>query len=196
MSGCCTQNGVPIVSGQIEYSPPYWDDLRVPVSATSVGGANDPQFVKVIDNGAGSQGIYAQLFSAAVEQELFFWCQVPHSWRVGTPLNPHVHWFPENNGAGSVVWGLEYTISTIGGTFGASQIISGTGSTTSTAFVHRTTAITPIVMGSNLISTMLGCRVFRWVSDPSDNYGSRAALLEIDFHFQQDTPGSRSEFNK
>ncbi len=40
------------------------------------------------------------------------------------------------------------------------------------------------------ISSMLICRLFRDVSDPNDTYGADAFVLEFDFHFQIDAPGS------
>lgn len=47
-----------------------WDDLRVPVTATNVGAANDPNFSQVLTNGAGSQGVYTYLFDNSAEKEL------------------------------------------------------------------------------------------------------------------------------
>lgn len=49
-----------------------WDDLRIPISATKLGGSKDPTFSQVLNDGAGSQGVFAYVFSASQEKELYF----------------------------------------------------------------------------------------------------------------------------
>lgn len=192
----CTIGGIPVFSGRVKFTPPYWEDLRVPVTATTRGGANDPTFAQLVNDGGTSQGVYAQNFSAVVEQELFFWVQMPHAWFEGSAIRPHVHWCPTTAAAGGVVWGLEYTIAKIGAVFPNTTIINAIDATSSTALQHELAGFGDLSMTGNTISTQIGCRIFRNVAHASDTYAAAAALLEIDFHYQVDAPGSRQETSK
>ena len=178
------------------YEPPYWDDLRVPTSATNRGGANDPRFLPFLDDGSGSVGVFTWQFRTNQEEELFFECQIPHHWKEGTIIKPHIHWSPMDAGAGGVVWGLEYTIATPLAVFPNTTLITVTDPTDTTAFKHQIAILPDIPMVNNKISTMLSCRIYRAGNDPADTYGTEAALLEIDFHYQLNTPGSLQEYIK
>jgi len=181
-----------------------WDDIRVPVLSTKVPAAKNPGFEKVLDNGAGSQGIFTYLFDAATEEELYFTCQIPHSWKLGTDLHPHVHWMPVSNGsAGQVVsWGLEYSVAKVGVTFPVTTIMYGNVSMPTETLVvgrHYITDLGDIIMsGVDSVSPMLICRVFRDATGAggTDSYADDAALIEIDFHFEADTLGSNEEYAK
>ena len=45
-----------------------WDDLRVSIISTDQGALNAPDMVKMLDDGAGSQGIYALHFDPNTEE--------------------------------------------------------------------------------------------------------------------------------
>jgi len=175
----------------VQYFPPYWDDLRVAANAQTPGGGNDPEFKQIIDNGAGSSGVFAWRFKTTDQRELFFWAQLPHTWQEGGIIKPHVHWCPEDATAGTVDWGLEYTVAKVNGTFPNSAIIGVTTNAGGVAFRHQVAAMPDINLTGDTISTMLGCRIFR--NGTTDTYGNFADLLEVDFHFELDQPGSRQE---
>ena len=67
-----------------------WDDYRIDPVARNTG-AKAPTF------GAFRDGLYAYQFDdaqAASEKEVFFDVQMPHDWKQGTSVYPHVHWAP------------------------------------------------------------------------------------------------------
>jgi len=197
MSACCYINGVPEYVGQFRYEPPQWDDIRTPASAFQGRGINDPDFLLFQDDGVGSDGVFTWQFSNLVDQELFFWLQIPHSWREGTPIYPHIHWSPMTSGAGDVAWNIKYTVAKIGDPFPVTyeDLIFATAA--GVALEHQFSFFSPIVMTGNLISTMIGCRLKRNATDwLGDTYEDLAALLEFDFHYQLNTPGSRQELLK
>ena len=173
-----------------------WDDLRVPLSSIKRLGFSDPDWVQFKDNGAASVGVYALAFSEVVDEEVFFSVQLPHAYKEGSAIKPHVHWAPSDGGAGGVTWGLEYTWADIEGTFGNSTIITADDLTDEVSHKHHTADFADISGTGKGISSMLMCRLFRDISDANDNYGSDAFLLEIDFHYEIDAMGSKEAVSK
>lgn len=192
-----------ILNDNLTLTNTVWDDLRVPVLSTKLGGTKDPDFVKVFDDGSSSQGVFTYLFDSTTEEELYFAVQVPHGWKYESSLHPHVHWFPTVNGSEGqkVSWGLEYTIGDIGAVIGNTTIIYGNTpmpDETLVANTHYLTEFPEISMtGIDTVSPMLLCRVFRDAtgSGGTDDYTSDVALLEIDFHYQSDRIGSDNEYS-
>ena len=104
--------------------------------------------------------------------------------------------------AGQVIrWGIEYTKATIGGTFSSSPTtvyattIAGGGDIT-VANEHLLTDFASIDMTGDTLSTVLVCRVFRNSSNAADTYGGTAGLLYLDWHYEIDAMGSKTELAK
>jgi hypothetical protein len=188
----------------------YWDDIRVPASSVQGGAIGGPTFEKFIDNGAGSQGVYANMFDPDTPQEVFFHVQMPHRYREGTPIYPHVHWSPTTDNPGTVKWWIEYTWTNANGVFPNTEIDTAVGTLVSgSQYLHVITGFDaisyePVGGGPDIycndkrISSMLMCRLLRQADVPpgDDDYPDKVALLEIDFHFQIDAPGSIEEYRK
>jgi hypothetical protein len=189
-----------------------FNDLNVFPDATTKSGSNQPTMSKFQGNG-GSQGVFLWMFASETEQELYFTIQLPHSYKVGTPIFPHVHWTAPGGGlvalSGSpqgtnVVWGLEYTIMKVGGVFGSTTIITSNNVIPAITTLsaggginqHLITYFAPIDGSAFEISTVLVCRLFRQVSNTSDTYNNSIGLLGMDFHYESDTQGSRTEYTK
>ena len=192
-------NGNPRFSG----TGKFWDDLRVPVTSLAKGGVSDPGFAQFKDDGSSSTGVFLYWFDATSEEELFFTCQLPHSWDNGK-IYPHVHWLVPTNSdedpADQVVrWGLEYVWAGIGGVYGDSTIIYGEASSLPiVADTHYLTligsGITPPESAQSGLSSMIVGRIFRDAT--VDTYEDDAALLEFDFHYQMDALGSDEALEK
>jgi hypothetical protein len=186
-----------------------WGDLNVYPDATSRGSSNPPVWggqaaTAFKKNAAGtSQGVFLWMFSATTEQELYFTIQLPHSYKHGSDLFPHVHWTTATGTPSStnVTWGLEYSVISIGGNFPttesltSSTIISGIPTITGTG-QHLITALGTISGTGMNISTVLVCRVYRAAANGTDTFANEAGFLGFDIHYEQDTQGSRSEFTK
>lgn len=191
-------------SFSLEGAATVFGDLQVPVFSTSTGGSQPPTIAKVKDNGSGSQGVFTYFFSASTEQELYFTVQLPHEWKEGSTIFPHVHWLAGTDLNGNKVrWGLEYTWVNLAGTFGNSSIIYGEDPIAAngavTAYESAITEIgggTGIVATGKTISSFLICRIFRDATAETDNYTGTAGLLGIDFHIEKDGLGSRTEYTK
>ena len=103
----------------------------------------------------------------------------------------HVHWMPTNANAGNVKWNLEYSWQNINGTFSAPTTISIVDSTDTTAWKHLI-AVFPTIDGSAItVNNAIVFRLYRDPSDGDDTYGSDAALIQVGFHYEANTMGSR-----
>jgi hypothetical protein len=186
-----------------------WDDLMVFPDATNRGNSTAPvwggQSASAFKKNVGgtSQGVFLWMFSASEEQELYFTVQLPHGYKVGSNIYPHVHWTTATGtpSGTNVVWGLEYSIVAIGSNFPttstltAHSVIPSIGTPSGTG-QHLITSLGSI-SGTNLdISTVLICRVYRATADVNDTFSNEVGILGIDFHIEKDTQGSRTEFTK
>ncbi len=97
----------------LEGTATAYTDLVVPLFNTRLGSDRQAVWSKMLDDGAGSRGVYTYTFESVGtdnEEEVFFSVQLPHNWKEGSAIYPHVHWSPQTTGHnGSVVWGLEYS---------------------------------------------------------------------------------------
>jgi hypothetical protein len=186
-----------------------WDDLMVYPDATNRGNSNAPSWGGQSENAfkknaAGtSQGVFLWMFSPTTEQELYFTVQIPHSYKVGTDIYPHIHWTTASGtpSGTNVVWGLEYSVVAIGSNFPttstltANSVIASIGTPSGTG-QHLITAFNPI-SGTNLtISTVIICRVYRAATDVNDTFANETGILGIEFHYERDTEGSRTQYTK
>jgi hypothetical protein len=197
-----TTNGIEVSKGgelKLLGTATVWDDLRIEPIAKGTG-SNNPSFA----NWAGGISLYEfDNATAGSEKEVWFNVQMPHGWKEGSVVEPHIHWLPKTAGtAGQVVrWGLEYSKSAIGGTFSTTTTtVYGTtivgGGAITTANAHLLTDFASIDMTGDTISTVLVCRLFRNSSDAADTYTGTAGLLYIDWHVELDAMGSKTELAK
>lgn len=152
-------------------------------------------WVTGLTDSAASGGVHTYLFDPTIEQSLSFTAQLPHGYVLGSEIYSHFHWAPMTADAGNVVWGIEYTIQDINGTFANTTVLTATGAA-SGAKKHSLTAISTAIPGQSSLSSMMIGRLFRQAGSASDTYAFDAALLEWDMHIQMDQLGSHSEYVK
>lgn len=163
------------------------DDLRVTIdkgtNSAQLGtltGINGPE-IWFFRNGA---GVEAMSFTA----------QLPHNWKSGSIIYPHIHWVPKTSGAGDVQWNLDYSWVDLNQTFPAiatsSVVVTG-------PFTANNHLMSPLTLGNTGIdgtgksaSSILICRIWRDSSLSSDTYSSDAGGLSIDFHISLINPFS------
>ncbi|MBI9040117.1 hypothetical protein [Lutibacter sp.] len=186
-----------------------WDDLKVPVNSVKIKniteGATWEQFI----SGSGlSLLFFKEQTDANKVSDVVFTVQMPHAWKQGTAIYPHVHWTVDDAvGDKRVSWGLEYVWVNVGQQFNTSpSIVYGNGLATPNGTLieareHVITPLTSIISTTNgpagTLSSMLVCRLFRNSSvSADDTYTGSVGLLEIDFHYQIDSDGSNTEYGK
>ena len=172
-----------------------WEDLRVPAQNTKLNPTkSEPNFEEFTD------GLFVYKFdtSNADDESIHFVAQMPHAYKEGSDIRPHLHWAPDNTNTGNVVWQFEYIISNISGTFPSSAVSSEiTVAADGTALKHQVDSFATIDGTGLTISHMLICRLTRMSgSDANDTFTGNACFLEFDFHYQKDTMGSRNELSK
>lgn len=171
------------------YAQSQWNDIRVSLEQTKINPATSKP-----DYGTFKGNTKAHLFDASTNEGVTFAVQIPHSWKEGTMIYPHVHWSPTTTASGTVIFKLEYTIASVGGTFGDTVTITATDSADEVAYGHQIAAFTGISMTDNLISTMLNCYLYRDAA--TDTYGADVAVLEFDIHYDQNSLGSSLAYTK
>jgi hypothetical protein len=174
-----------------------WDDLKVAGSNTRTG-STAPSF----DLFGPSGTLRTLRFNSGQHDEVHFEIQLPHNWKGGSKLYPHVHWTPVSATAGNVVWELEYAWASINGTYGApGNMASDPVPAGGTAWVHK---LTRLLEGGNdyidgtgkSFSSMLICRLHRNAGSGSDTLAADVAFLEFDLHYEIDSFGTNEELVK
>lgn len=178
-------------------SATVFEDLQFPAISGKVPVSNFPDIETMLG------GIQGYAFDDTSEQSLFFQIQMPHSWKEGSLIYPHIHWLHDGTDAdgGDVVWGLEYSWANMEEAFTGPAIMTAV-CTAGTALKHEFNKLldgssNDYIDGSGkTISSILICRVFRDATDDADTLAADAWLLALDIHVERDTMGSRSELIK
>ena len=173
-----------------EHETSSWDDIIIPPSglARNVQAPDRVTFVGSIEAPAFNGASATEQLSGSFE--------IPHDYKEGTTLRPHIHWSPSNTDAGDVKWQLEYTIACANEAFSASATVSAVDTSNQVDRAHQVVEFGTIDGTGLEIGCMIQFRLFRDPTDAEDTYGSDAFLLSIGVHYEQDSDGSRSAFTK
>ena len=170
-----------------------WDDLRAPATAVNPpGAASDPD----IDPNTGHF-----LFADNATETIIIFYQMPHDWAEGSNIRSHIHWIKE--GAGTVVWQLEYKFYNISAeypssytTVTSSTVLTDYGEVSPAVNVHTMSFFPAIAGTGKTISAMIECKFSRLGGDASDDYSGDARFVEADIHYLKLGHGSETADNK
>jgi hypothetical protein len=181
----------------LELQETVWDDMRVVPGSFDRPGISDPNIVAVQPGGSGTT---TYLYEFAKNDIASFTIQLPHGYKPGTDIYAHIHWTPgtrgnEENGA-TVGWKLDYTWASLNSNFGTMTTLDLSDACDGTDWKHQMTPDIVISGTGQGISSMLICNIKRTDTGTDDTWAGTASgqlplLLEIDFHYQIDTIGSR-----
>jgi len=174
-----------------------WDDLRIVLDNGS-----DAASLSYFSGGSGPQIWYFR--DNGTLESMSFTVQLPHTWKEGTTIYPHLHWAPKGTRSGDVEWNFEYTWANYDAVtpevFPAIATNTVVAAGPFTANTHRITALSAANAGLDAtgkkISSILICRLWRNSNNSNDTYNDYAGLLFVDFHIQVDGWGSREVFVK
>jgi hypothetical protein len=171
-----------------------WDDIMIPIFGQRWTGSSDPT-PEVI--GAGGTVIRATRFD--INNEVFFIAEIPHSYKEGTDLYPHVHWFGVAASGTEplrfvmdIQWRSGSDIITISGTGEVSY--SGSGSC-GTGYAQRYMSLATITGTSGKMGQQIMGR-FRRITNGATDYASAVYVQTVGIHFQMDSFGSLNETSK
>ena len=174
----------------------HHDDLRVEALSVKIG-------VTAPTDTTGFRGdatFQDRRFVHNQADEVQFSIQMPHGWKEGSSIEPHVHFCPiTTDAAGTVRFALEYYVASVGGTFPAAPgtvLMTKTWSANS-QWVHLIASGTAatLSMTGQTISSVLKCKLYR-DNTVTTNLGQAVSFLYFDAHIEIDAPGSRSEYVK
>jgi len=178
-----------------------WNDIRIVPGSFSRPGVSDPTIVTVAPSGGGNTYMY----EFAKNDIVSFSVQIPHSYQEGTSIGAHVHWTPGDQGneenGNTVGWKIDYTWANVDGAFGTIATADCSDACNGTDWEHNMTPEVELTGSGKTISSMLICNLKRTDTGADDTWsnatsGSLPLLLEIDFHFKQDTLGSNDSVTK
>lgn len=163
-----------------------WSDLRVSLTQTKVGAINTPDF-----DYTNVGYLFPQNNAAEI---VYIIVQMPHDYKLGTNIKPHVHW--QQSAATAVTWKMDYKWFKNGAAVPASftTLTTNTGVFTYTSGNLLQVSSFGEIDGSAMdaISSMLLIKLYR-----DDNVTTGDVLaFEFDIHYQRDSLGSRFEFVK
>lgn len=174
-----------------------WEDLSAPTVGLHVSGTG------VSQNLTEAQTEYTT--SATLNDYAVASCQLPHSWKVGSVVYPHIHWMQTTSAVPNFL--LQYRWQTNGG----AKVTSWTPIKCNTAAITYTSGtmaniaktasgITPPAGAS--LSDIIQFRIIRDNANTStlfagaDPVAATASIISFDLHFERDTLGSRTEYTK
>jgi len=181
-----------IIRGYFNLDTPQWEDLRFPAASINPTG---------VTGAAGRDADFGWLtFAYNTTQVAAVQIQLPHSWKEGSTLRPHVHWMKTTSASGGVYWQLEYRWVGIGDVMAGSWTTIGSStpatSDSDTQYKHAITELGSITAVGKTVSDMLVAKLSRVHDNAADTYGAAVALLEFDIHYHVDSFGSNYEYYK
>lgn len=170
-----------------------WEDLRFPSQGINPAGSPSPAGVDT-DTGALS-------FAGNQDNVVGGIAQMPHAWKVGSVVKPHIHLrFPTSDAGKNTRWQFGYDVASISGDF-ANAIGTYTALATVTVanpastVKHVVAALGDLAMTGHKESAIILWRVSRLASsDAADDDTNACLLLEFDLHFQIEKAGTVPEY--
>lgn len=181
----------PPYSAKTILSDTAWDDLRFPASGINPPGvASDP-----------ARSVITGLleFSATADNIIAGVAQMPHSWKPGSAVEPHIHIRCLTATTAVSRWKLEWDVASPNNNFGGAYGTYPNSNTVSFTNPNNTLRHTLLDLGSITMtghteSANIVWRLSRLASsDAADVDTSVIVLLDLDFHYQVEKVGTDNE---
>lgn len=173
-----------------------WDDLRFPATGNRLDSSSTRytfDFVNV--------GISFASNARYTNEQLTYIIQMPHAWKEGTEIRPHLHWV--QNQAASPNWLLAYRVYNNGAVPGTWTYTTSTPRLTYTgAGMIQISSFPDIILTGIDISGFIEVKLWRDTADTqgtlgiADPVGTSVLLKEFDVHYLADGLGSTQEYIK
>jgi len=176
-------DGTMVMSG----SATVWDDLFFPLTTAKQGQADKPPF---------NANEVAYLFpSGDTSHIMYIIAQFPHSYKLGTDVQPHIHW--KQNKSGSPVFIMNYKWFDIGSaipTAFSPYVISSRIIPWTSGSIHQLSSGSALISGSSItnVSSIMLIELYR----DDTAYTGDCITYQFDIHFLKDSVGSRTALSK
>lgn len=165
-----------------------WTDLRFPAQGINPAGTAAPP--TVITSTSGYTGCLE--FSGSAENIIAGVAQLPHEWKRGSAIKPHIHWTKPTGSSSTVGWEFFYRIignpTDTAGAWSAAQSGTLAAGDQTVSDSHLLTTFPDIDMSEYIESAIVLWRVHRQGGTDADN--SAVVLFEFDIHYQKDKAGT------
>lgn len=166
----------------------FWDDWRWAAYARVAGG-NAPSYSNI-----NATGIYSWEFTNG--KELYYNdMQIPHEYKEGTDIVPHIHFCPSTTATYTGTWTFEYIdwLSTLSGSaLQVKKTITAAFNASMTAFQMQSVDFVNVISGTNRkISSVMHGKLSLALTA-----GTSLFMCGFDGHYQKDRFGSNSETSK
>jgi hypothetical protein len=165
-----------------------WTDLRFPAQGVNPAGTASPP--TVVTSLTDLTGMLS--FSGSAENIIAGVAQMPHEWKRGSAIKPHIHWTKPTGSADAVTWNFYYRIAgnpgDTAGAWSAAQAAVTTIGDQETSLEHLLTTFPDIDLTGYLESVCILWRLHRLGN--TDAEANAVVLYELDFHYQSDKAGT------
>jgi len=180
--------GDTIFDGDVVYTNTFWDDLRFPALAQNLD--TTAGFID-FNYSEGTVTFQSNCTTGNVAHALHALGQMPHSYKHGTDIRPHVH-YQQTDANQTNNWYLQYRLQTNDAPANVAswtQIGPAVNLFTYTSGTLNQMAKFPDINGSGLVgSAMIQLRLVR--DGVGDTFGGDLEVYELDIHYEIDKPGS------
>lgn len=168
-----------------------WDDQQVNISSVRLPTSGAPTWVTY-------KGSRVLAFSGSADNIIYFTAQLSHKYTVGTDIDFHIHYVPEDNTAGNVRWVFTHSWASISAAFPSETTVTTILATPEITDQHTLGEIAQDITGTGKgISSILLCSLARTGSHVDDTYNAKDIYLAaLDPHINMNTVGSRQETSK
>lgn len=175
-----------------------WADIVAELYTRS--GVNSPNTTQFIGN------IYLYEFDPTVMMEAFANFHIPHAYKPGTMIYPHMHFSVQTNNSGVVRWGFEYTFARRHDSTGLTVFPAPTtlykeftipSNSANTHFVAEVADLAGIPGTDIEVDGIVMMRVFRDPTHPNDTFPDSVFGITADLHHEVDrhaTPQRAPDF--
>ena len=168
-----------------------WDDLRFPMNSVDPTGLAAP--ATRVTSTTGYTG--ALSFAGNAENVCAGIAQMPHAWKRGSAIRPHIHWTKPTGSADAVTWELYVRIignpGDVAGAWSSALTPTATIGDPTISDEHLLTYWAPVDMTGLVESAIVYWRLHRMGNTDADN--NAVICHELDFHYQTDKAGTDSE---
>lgn len=161
-----------------------WEDLRFPVSAFTV----KPNNTDIAVNEANNSVTFKTTASTnrTTSDHIYGVAQMPHTWRAGSDVEPHVH-FEQSNADQTNTWYLYYRLQPLGGEIVTDWTFTGPASNYlayASNTIHQLATFGRIDMTGLGESSIIDWKLYRLGSAGTGNI----EVKEFDIHYQIEKP--------